>query len=54
MSTADKDGRILQALGDRLICLGMEINVSVTKQAARFDATLASVTKPTEYEETQP
>lgn len=37
MSTADKTGRITQALGDRLACLGMEMHESVNGSVAEFD-----------------
>lgn len=43
MSTADKTGRITQALGDRLACLGMDMNESVNARAAEFNDLLVTI-----------
>lgn len=44
MSTADKDGRITQALGDRLACLSIEMGESVNARVAGFDRLLDEAT----------
>ena len=45
MSTADKDGRITQALGDLIVCLGMAMSEQILEQIAPFDALLDEAIK---------
>lgn len=45
MSSADKDGRVAQVLGDMVVCLGMALSEGIREQLDRLDAELAQAAR---------